>query len=73
MTAEDKDGSTPLHLAAAQGRVEVVKYLIATGAYVDVRCVQVIYQVSPLRDHPCKRPPRIQDQLCWSQMCICPI
>ena len=46
ITAEDKDGSTPLHLAAAQGRVEVVKCLIAAGAYVDVRYVQVIYQVS---------------------------
>ena len=39
MTAEDKDGSTPLHLAAAKGRVEVVEYLIAAGAKVEVRCV----------------------------------
>lgn len=37
MTAQDKDGWTPLILAAQNGHTDVVKYLVSKGCYIDAK------------------------------------
>ena len=37
LTDEDENGNTPLHLAALNGKTEVVDFLINEGAEVDAK------------------------------------